>query len=55
VRRGQALVVLEAMKMEHSVTAPADGVLRGYAQAVGDPVAEGAVLVDVEVGGSIVG
>ncbi|MEY4415023.1 MAG: hypothetical protein RIQ53_2316 [Pseudomonadota bacterium] len=52
VRRGQALVVLEAMKMEHSVTAPADGVLRGYAQAVGDPVAEGAVLVDVEVGGT---
>jgi acetyl/propionyl-CoA carboxylase alpha subunit len=52
VRRGQALVVLEAMKMEHSVVAPADGVLRGYAQAVGDPVAEGAVLVDVEVGGT---
>jgi len=49
VSRGQPLVVLEAMKMEHSLNAPADGVLKGYRVAQGELVAEGAVLVDFEV------
>ncbi|HYG07578.1 MAG TPA: acetyl/propionyl/methylcrotonyl-CoA carboxylase subunit alpha [Stenotrophomonas sp.] len=48
VTRGQALVVLEAMKMEHSLNAPADGVLKGYRVAQGELVAEGSVLVDFE-------
>ncbi len=48
VTRGQALVVLEAMKMEHSLNAPADGVLKGYRVVEGELVAEGAVLVEFE-------
>jgi len=48
VTRGQALVVLEAMKMEHSLNAPADGVLKAYRVAEGALVAEGAALVDFE-------
>jgi acetyl-CoA carboxylase carboxyltransferase component len=45
VRRGEALVVLEAMKMEHEVTALADGVVRSVAVQVGDAVEEGQVLM----------
>ena len=48
VARGQSLVVLEAMKMEHSLNAPADGVLKSYRVAEGELVAEGAVLVEFE-------
>ncbi len=33
VRKGQALLILEAMKMEHELCAPADGVVRGYPRA----------------------
>jgi 3-methylcrotonyl-CoA carboxylase alpha subunit len=46
VRRGQPLMIVEAMKMEHTVTAHADGVVAGVHFAVGDNVEEGAVLVD---------
>ncbi len=49
VTRGQPLVVLEAMKMEHSLNAPADGVLKAYRVREGELVGEGAVLVDFEV------
>jgi 3-methylcrotonyl-CoA carboxylase alpha subunit len=45
VRRGQPLVVIEAMKMEHTVTAPADGVVEAVRFAVGDLVEEGAELI----------
>ncbi len=45
VTRGQALAVLEAMKMEHTVAAPADGVVREVLYAPGDQVAEGAELL----------
>ena len=48
VTRGQPLVVLEAMKMEHSLSAPADGVLKAYRVAEGELVAEGAALVEFE-------
>jgi 3-methylcrotonyl-CoA carboxylase alpha subunit len=48
VARGQTLVVVEAMKMEHSVTAPADGVVAALHVAPGDRVAEGAELLVVE-------
>lgn len=47
VERGQTLVVLEAMKMEHALTAPFDGVVETYTVAVGDQVSEGVVLVAV--------
>ena len=45
VRRGDPLMVIEAMKMEHTVTAPADGVIEAVRFAVGDLVEEGAELV----------
>jgi 3-methylcrotonyl-CoA carboxylase alpha subunit len=45
VRRGQALIVIEAMKMEHAVTAPADGVVEAVRFAPGDLVEEGAELI----------
>jgi 3-methylcrotonyl-CoA carboxylase alpha subunit len=45
VSRGQALMVLEAMKMEHTIAAPADGVLARVNYAVGDLVEEGAELL----------
>lgn len=46
VRRGQALVVLEAMKMEHTLHAPADGTVQAYLVAEGDLVADGVALVE---------
>jgi len=45
VSRGQSLVVLEAMKMEHALRAPADMEVQSVAVAEGDQVAEGHVLV----------
>ena len=48
VVRGAPLVVLEAMKMEHTIVAPADGTVTSVTFGVGDRVAEGAVLVDLD-------
>ncbi len=48
VARGDALVVLEAMKMEHTLTAPRDGRIAETRVGVGDQVADGAVLVTLE-------
>ena len=48
VERGAPLVVLEAMKMEHTIAAPAAGVVVAVHYAVGERVAEGADLVDLE-------
>jgi 3-methylcrotonyl-CoA carboxylase alpha subunit len=45
VHKGATLLVMEAMKMEHTLVAPADGVVAEYLYAVGDQVAEGAALV----------
>jgi 3-methylcrotonyl-CoA carboxylase alpha subunit len=45
VRRGQSLMVIEAMKMEHTIVAPADGKVEGVRFAVGDMVEEGAELI----------
>ena len=45
VQRGQALAVMEAMKMEHTVHAPHDGVVEELLYAVGDQVAEGGELL----------
>jgi acetyl-CoA carboxylase carboxyltransferase component len=45
VRAGVALVVLEAMKMEHEILAEADGVVRRVEVAVGDSVRAGEVLL----------
>lgn len=48
VKRGTPLVVLEAMKMEHTLQAPVDGTVKGYRAKAGDQVGDGAVLVDFE-------
>jgi propionyl-CoA carboxylase alpha chain len=48
VTAGQPLVWLEAMKMEHTITAPADGVLTQLSVSVGQQVEVGAVLARVE-------
>ena len=45
VSKGQALAVMEAMKMEHTIAAPADGVVQELLYALGDQVAEGAELL----------
>jgi 3-methylcrotonyl-CoA carboxylase alpha subunit len=45
VQRGQPLMIIEAMKMEHTVAAPADGVVEAVRFAVGDQVEEGTELI----------
>jgi acetyl-CoA carboxylase carboxyltransferase component len=47
VDAGSAVVVLEAMKMEHEVLAEVDGVVRALAVEVGDAVQEGQLLATV--------
>ncbi|HEX5379663.1 MAG TPA: biotin carboxylase N-terminal domain-containing protein, partial [Phenylobacterium sp.] len=44
VVRGQALMTLEAMKMEHALTAPFDGEVEALSVSAGDQVSEGASL-----------
>lgn len=44
VKRGQGLIVLESMKMEHTLAAPCDGVLAELTCAVGEQVAPGKTL-----------
>ena len=48
VAKGQKLVTLEAMKMEHSLVAPFDGVVAELAASEGGQVSEGTLLVLVE-------
>jgi len=45
VKRGAPLVVLEAMKMEHTIAAPSDGTVERIAYGVGETVEEGVELV----------
>jgi 3-methylcrotonyl-CoA carboxylase alpha subunit len=45
VSKGTPLIVMEAMKMEHTIAAPADGQLEEVLYAVGDQVSEGVQLV----------
>ncbi|MNP17489.1 Acetyl-/propionyl-coenzyme A carboxylase alpha chain [compost metagenome] len=48
VEAGTALVVLEAMKMEHSIRAAHDGVVKSLYCSEGELVSEGTVLVELE-------
>ena len=47
VAAGQTIIVLEAMKMEHSLTAPFAGRLVEMAVSVGDQVSEGTLLAQL--------
>ena len=48
VAKGQRLLTLEAMKMEHALTAPFDGTIAELNATAGAQVTEGTVLVKVE-------
>ncbi|TDN63855.1 acetyl/propionyl/methylcrotonyl-CoA carboxylase subunit alpha [Paraburkholderia sp. BL10I2N1] len=50
VEKGAPLIVMEAMKMEHTIGAPAAGKVAEVLYAVGDQVADGAQLLVMEVG-----
>jgi geranyl-CoA carboxylase alpha subunit len=47
VKAGQVLMVIEAMKMEHSIAAPLDGTVAGLFAVIGDQVAPGKLLVEI--------
>ena len=48
VKQGDALIVMEAMKMEHVVFAPGDGVIQEVFYGVGEQVSEGAALIALD-------
>ncbi|OHC62434.1 MAG: 3-methylcrotonyl-CoA carboxylase, partial [Rhodocyclales bacterium GWA2_65_20] len=48
VEKGAPLLILEAMKMEHTITAPAAGTVKTFCYAAGEQVADGAELVEFE-------
>jgi acetyl-CoA carboxylase carboxyltransferase component len=48
VRTGQQVAVVEAMKMEHVITADRDGIIRAVTMALGDVVREGYPIVFIE-------
>jgi 3-methylcrotonyl-CoA carboxylase alpha subunit len=50
VTKGQKLLTLEAMKMEHSLAAPFDGIVAELGAVEGAQVSEGTLLVRVEKG-----
>ncbi|MDQ7813262.1 biotin/lipoyl-containing protein, partial [Brevundimonas sp.] len=52
VTKGQPIIVLEAMKMEHALVAPFDGVVETIGAAVGEQVVDGAVLATVKPEGT---
>jgi len=48
VKKDEPLLILEAMKMEHTITAPADGVVKEIHYGAGEQVLEGAELITLE-------
>lgn len=47
-KKGEILIVMEAMKMEHPIEAPSDGTLVAHRFQVGDQLQQGDILVDFE-------
>ena len=45
VKKGQPLIIMEAMKMEHTIVAPQDGTVEAIYFAAKEQVKEGAELV----------
>ncbi len=52
MEKGAPLLVLEAMKMEHTIAAPANGVVKAFRCAPGEQVADGMELVEFEAAAS---
>ena len=48
VKRGTPLLTLEAMKMEHTLVAPADGTVMRFAAEAGSQINEGTVLIEFD-------
>ena len=48
VEKGTPLLILEVMKMEHTITAPAAGIIKAFCYATGEQVSDGAALVEFE-------
>jgi 3-methylcrotonyl-CoA carboxylase alpha subunit len=48
VRKGQRVAIIEAMKMEHALTAPVDGKVGEVTARLESQVAEGAVILRIE-------
>ena len=48
VRKGDGLLVLEAMKMENVIKSPTDGVIKSVKTETGNNVEKGAVLIEFE-------
>ena len=48
VAKGDPLIVLEAMKMEHTLNAPRDGVIGEVMFNAGDQVSDGTLLLSLE-------
>ena len=51
ILEGQAVVVLEAMKMEHEILAETAGIVMSAEVAVGEAVQEGQLLMSIEASG----
>ncbi len=49
VDKGTPLLILEAMKMEHTITAPTAGTVKAFCYAAGEQVSDGAALVEFQV------
>lgn len=47
VKKGETVLVLEAMKMENNITAEADGTVTGVCVSAGDSVMEGTTLLTI--------
>jgi len=47
--RGQRVALIEAMKMEHTLVAPVDGIVTEVAARTGDQLVEGAAVLRIEL------
>ena len=48
VKRGDLLLILEAMKMENRIVAPFDGMVKSVCVAEGDKIAKNATMIEFE-------
>ncbi|MBL4745285.1 MAG: acetyl-CoA carboxylase biotin carboxyl carrier protein subunit [Flavobacteriaceae bacterium] len=48
IKKGDPMVILEAMKMENTLNAPADGIIKSIYFSKGESVEKGTILIDME-------